>query len=1081
MQPNTDPFHELESALRAVTVGTPEDLAARLHNDDLGVHEAIRRSLPGEGWELFLLIDQFEELFAMATGPDRTRFVAALVNAVTHPRSQLRVMATLRADYYDRPLLHNELGELMRTRTETVLPPAGASLEEAIICPADGVGLSLEPGLVGEMLGDANGQPGSLPLVQYALTEMFERSNGTMTIETYRAIGGIAGALSQQADTVLASLSEPARAVAPRVFLELVELGDGPDDTRRRVNKSLLTNLGDTGAALEVIDRFGEARLLAFDRDPTTRSATVEVAHEALLTEWDTLRRWIDDGRDHLRTVRRMEELAHEWELSGRDRSLLLRGPRLASAEGVSKPKLQAFLSESRAARSRARRRRRFSMVGLAVVAGLLAVATIVALQGRNDARRATVAALADSARALSTNDPGLALAVALEANEAGGTARTRGAVLTALNSFTGQRGLRVATLRGFKGSVWSLAYSPDGAQLYGASDGLLGVQPWDVVAHRPGVPFEDWNEQALREIAITLDGRILSASLDNTVGVRDLMTGALLFVLEGHEHQVWSLDVHDELNIAASGSRDGTARIWDLATGTATRVIDIKASDTQSGLFPESNVDVWSVRFSPDGSRLATTGEDGMVRVWDVATGQELIAVQSHTDSGQDLAFSPDGSILYSAGDDGIVVALDALTGSRVGDRFPHSSGLRSLDIDSQGTRMVTGTVDGSAVLWDLLSRDSLAVMRGHDGLVNDVSFDRAGELVATAGQDGTIQLWDTDLTPGVTVIDGHARGEGGVPQKRVLSLAFHPDGTRLVTGSADGTAGVWDARDGSQIHRFVTGEDPVRDVAISPDGAIVATGLESGKVRLWDISGGAEIDDFDVPDKVRGLAFSADGTQLVAGAFGDVATVYEVGTRLSTRFIDAHPNNTRQLAVSSSGTLAMAGGDGLTRLWDLSTGELIADVSGHTGEVRRVVFSPDGSSMATSSSDGIVKVWDANTHENVATLAGHVAGIRALAISSDSRMLASGSEDLTIRLWDLEAQSDLATWHRQERDIWAVAFSPDGEWLASASADGTAVISYAGSDAARVCEWLQPYVSRSALVEALGGNEPVVCTNLE
>jgi WD40 repeat protein/DNA-binding SARP family transcriptional activator len=1081
MQPSVDPFHELESALRAVAVGTPEDLAARLHNDDLGIHEAIRRSLPGEGWELFLLVDQFEELFAMCPEPDRTRFVAALVAAATHPRSQLRVMVTLRADYFDRPLLHNELGELMRSRTETVLPLASAALEEAVVRPADAAGVSLEPGLVGEILGDANGQPGSLPLVQYALTELFERSGESMMIEDYRAIGGMSGALGQRADAVLEVLSEPARAIAPRVFLELVELGEGAEDTRRRVHKSALANLDSSGAAAEVIDRFGEARLLSFDRDPTTRSATVEVAHEALLSEWATLRRWIDDGRDHLRMVRRLEDLVEEWESSGRDKSLLLRGTRLDQADGISKPKLRAFVSESRKARSRGIRRRRLAMFGLAALSGLLAVAAAVAVRGRNDARAATVTALADSARALSDHDPALALAVALEADEAGGTARTRGALLTALNSFTGRRGLRVATLRGFEGSVWSLAYTADGSRLYGASDGLLGVQQWDVATNQAGMPLEDWNEKALREIAITRDGRILSASLDNTVGVRDLDTGAVLFVLEGHEHQVWALDVHDERNIAASGSRDGTARIWDLATGVAIRVIDTKASDRQSDLFPDTNMDVWSVRFSPDGSQLATTGEDGMVRIWDAATGEELIAVQAHTESGQDLAYAPDGSVVYSAGDDGIVVVVDALSGSHRGDRFPHSTGLRSLDIDSAGTRMVTGAVDGSAVLWDLRSRNALAVMGGHDGLVNDVSFDRAGRLVATAGQDGTIQLWDTEPSAGVTVIDGHARGDGGVPQKRVLSLAFHPDGTLLVTGSADGTAGVWDTRDGSQVHRFVTGEDHVRDVAISPDGQIVATGLESGKVRLWDTNTGAAVDDFDVPDKVRGLAFTSDGNRIVAGAFGAVVSVYDLQARATIGSIAAHPSNTRQLALSSSGTLAVAGGDGLTQVWTMDTGELVADIPGHGGEVRRVVFSLDGSMMATSSSDGVVKVWDANTYENLATLTGHVAGIRALAISPDSRLLASGSEDLTIRFWDVDTQSPLAAWRRQTRDIWSVAFSPDGEWLASASADGTAVISYAGSDAAQICGWLQPYVSRPDLVEALGGNEPVVCTNLE
>ena len=1082
MQPGADPFHELESALRAVTVGTPEDLATRLHNDDLGIHEAIRRSLPGEGWELFLLIDQFEELFAMSAEPDRTRFVAGLVAAVTHPRSQLRVMATLRADYYDRPLLHNELGELMRTRTETVLPLTSSELEEAITRPSDRAGVSLEPGLVGEILGDVSGQPGGLPLVQYALTELFERSGDTMTIEDYRAIGGVSGALGQRADAVLEVLSEPARAVASRVFLELVELGEGTDDTRRRVRKLALANLDASGGAIEVIDRFGEARLLSFDRDPTTRSATVEVAHEALLSEWGTLRRWIDDGREHLRTARRIEELADEWESAGRDKSLLLHGSRLDLADGISKPGVLAYVSESRRARSRRITRRRLVILGLAALSGLLAVAAVVAVRGRNDARNATAAALADSAVALADRDPALALALALEADEAQGTPKTEGAVLTALNAFTGRRGLRVATLRGFEGAVWSVAYTPDGRHLLGANDGLKGLQQWDAATGTRGVEHRDWHEQSLREIATTSDGRAVIASLDKTVGVRDLDTGALLLLLEGHEHQVWAVDVHEGTNRVATGSRDGTARIWDLETGAQERVIDPKASPQQSLILPGTSMVVWSVRFSPDGSQLATAGEDGMVRIWEVATGEELLAAQVHTRPVQDLAYAPDGSSVYSAGDDGIVVAVDPTTGARTQDRFPHSSGLWTLDLDPEGARMVTGASDGSAVLWDLNSREQLAVMRGHDGSIHDVAFDRTGELVATAGKDGTIQLWDTGLSDGATVVDGHLEGGADASQTRVLSVAYHPDGSRVVTGSADGTAGIWDVQNGSQVHRLVSGVS-VRDVAISPDGAIVATGLEKEdfKVQLWDAGSGAQLAEFPVPDKVRGLAFSGDGRLLVAGAFGDVATVYDVPNRTIVRSIPAHPDNTRQVAVSSTGVLAVAGGEGLTQLWDVETGDFIADVMGHTGEVRRVVFSTDGSLMATSSGDGTVIVRDANSYEVMATLEGHVAGIRALAVSPDGRLLASGSEDLTIRLWDIESHSHMATWRRQTKDIWAIAISADGDWIASASADGTVGVAYAGSDSEQICGWVHPYVSRAALVEALGGSAPVVCTKLE
>ena len=302
-------------------------LIDEIDRDELGLARCIQRVLPpGEG-ELVLLIDQFEELFTLVEDEEtRARFLDSLVAAVADPHSRMRVIATLRADFYDRPLLHPGLAEHVRTQTQTVLPLSSEELERAISGPAERVGVVAERVLVAEMVGDVMGQPGALPLLQYALTETFERRrDGTLTLEGYRETGGVTGALARRAEQLYAQMTTPAKDAARQLFLRLVTIGQGSEDTRRLVPMAELASLPIDGDAMEsVIDSFGGHRLLSFDRDPDSRGPTIEVAHEALLREWGRLRGRIDGARDDVIMRRRLESEAGEWQRAGRDPSFLL-------------------------------------------------------------------------------------------------------------------------------------------------------------------------------------------------------------------------------------------------------------------------------------------------------------------------------------------------------------------------------------------------------------------------------------------------------------------------------------------------------------------------------------------------------------------------------------------------------------------------------------------------------------------------------------------------------------------------------------------------------------------------------------
>ena len=216
--------------------------------------------------------------------------------------STVRVVATLRADYFDRPLAYAAFGNALRGRTVALGAMTATELADAIRRPAAAVGVEVDAALVARITGEAERQPGALPLVQHAMAELFERRRtNTITVGDLDESGGLSDALGRRAEAIYGELDESLRDHARRVFLCLVNVSEDHDDTRRRVRRTELEQEGLRGDELDALLReFGRHRLLTFDRDPASRTPTVEVAHEALLDHWPRLRTWIDDARDDL-------------------------------------------------------------------------------------------------------------------------------------------------------------------------------------------------------------------------------------------------------------------------------------------------------------------------------------------------------------------------------------------------------------------------------------------------------------------------------------------------------------------------------------------------------------------------------------------------------------------------------------------------------------------------------------------------------------------------------------------------------------------------------------------------------------
>ena len=445
--PGRHPMREIETALLGVAVEPPPSLMEVLETDELGLVRAIDRVLPDPGAELVMVVDQLEEIFTLVEDDlERAHVLGSLRAAALEPQSRLRVVTTLRADFYDAPLSVPGFGELLAARTEAITPMRPEELERAIVAPADRAGLVVEPRLLAEMIADVADRPGALPLLQYALTELAERAeDGVLSLEAYRRIGRVSGALARRAEQLFEPLNEPSRDACRQLFLRLVTLGEGTEDTRHRVRHSELLTLAETRAMDAVIETYGRHRLLSFDRDPDTREPTVEIAHEALLREWARLRGWIEASRDDLRLHAKISSATYEWDAAGRDADYLLTGARLAQVEETSGDDAirlteteRAYVDASVAYRdeqgeaervrlareTQLERRSRMRLRGLVAVltAGLLVAASLTAVaasRSRDSERsrdKATVLGLTGAALSNLKSDPDLSLRLALHA-----------------------------------------------------------------------------------------------------------------------------------------------------------------------------------------------------------------------------------------------------------------------------------------------------------------------------------------------------------------------------------------------------------------------------------------------------------------------------------------------------------------------------------------------------------------------------------------------------------------------------------------------------------------------------------------
>lgn len=324
MFPGSRPFDELAIALRAAL---PMHDTRQLPAGPTVLEDVLAVHLRSDG-RLLLVIDQLEELWTLATSDGvPTTFLSVLSGALRAAKGRLAVVAALRVDQLGAALRSPSLGPLIRAGIELVPPLDRDELRRAIERPAANASLELDPGLADTMVDEVADHPAMLPLLQYALTELTDRADGRhLRRGDYQAIGGVVGALAGRAETTYHALEPTAREVARQVFLHLVAVDAAGAAGARRVPMSTLHESADERS---VVERFSRARLLSSSRDARTDVATVEIAHEALVSRWPRLAAWVDEEREAMWLRRRLADAAEEWLERDRDPGFLLTGGRL--------------------------------------------------------------------------------------------------------------------------------------------------------------------------------------------------------------------------------------------------------------------------------------------------------------------------------------------------------------------------------------------------------------------------------------------------------------------------------------------------------------------------------------------------------------------------------------------------------------------------------------------------------------------------------------------------------------------------------------------------------------------------------
>ncbi|MDX3636331.1 hypothetical protein PV728_40135 [Streptomyces europaeiscabiei] len=1014
--------------------------------------------------ESWVAVDQFEEVFTLCRDEaQRARFIELLLTA-REPGSRLRVLIAVRADFYARCGEHAELANALSRAGLLVGPMNADELREAVVRPAQAIGLQVERSLTATLIEEVQGRPGALPMLSHALLETWRRRKGRMlTTAAYEAAGGLNGAIAASAEEVYGQLSASQAAAARQLLLRLVEPGRGTVDTGRPLTRAELLEWSHPDVHV-VVERLACARLLTVDEDG------VRLAHEALIGCWPRLYGWVEQDRERLRHHRQLTEAARAWLEHDRVPCTLYRGTRLARASEVfpghrrdlaltevERDFLTAAFDAREAERRAAARSTRRSRTLAGALSAVLAVALVVGLAAwrehddnrrqhtQNTARR--IAAVADGLRA---TDPRAALLLGAASWRIAPLPETRRALLGSLTQpeldsfsdpasgyrsqrFLADSGRTLLSVDDRTWQTWNLATR--------RSTGTGRLPEGEVQAAGP--------DARILAIAGT-DGRIRlwDTRADRWTDGEPLPPGHHAFAFGAGGGGYVVADPGPDVGSGAgsgSGSGPGRVRLRSVAGGEV--------------LFETREAGPANVVPSADGRLVAVCPVGKAPQVREIGTGRVLPGSWQRT---QGLC-GADSALVFGAGAQFAAVSED---GVRVWDI---NSGRPVAEIDDPGARYASFSQDARFLatagaadeirVWRLsdpatpVLRHPLNNQRLHGGLAWD-----PGSPVLRYLEGSTVHTLDL-----VTTVTSAWRD-------RPMGVLLSPDGRVFATAERSGAGYQFQLRDTedgrlvrtlqpppplmsrSRVGEPVDPGDTVPVMVFSPDGGrfvygVSAPGLGAAPQRftIWDLTRDREQTALDLATTESGTAVTAlalppDGRTLFTArtsAAGELsAEHWDTADRRRTRVATGPGLAGTRMDLSPDTEMIV----GDNRVFRRSTGRSVALDLVQGDHTSAVAFSPDGSRVAAGDRTGRVALWDGDLRRRVgvlrnvfpAPLGDTPEAVSALAFSPDGQTLAVGGDAGTIQLWDTTTQQPLGDpLPSPGEPIASLAFSPDNATL--------------------------------------------------
>ena len=1093
-RPKTHPVDELAAVivrLREPEKGkTQQDieagkLACGLRSQQVAAHTVLSRILSeNDNKRLLLVVDQFEELYASCSDiQERQLFLNQLLEAANLV-DNFTLLLTLRADFLGYALLDYRFANALQNADLKLAPMNREELQQAIALPANGQGVRLEEGLVKQILQAVVDSPGNLPLLEFTLTQLWaEQQNRQMTHAAYEAIGGVEKSLANHAEAEFAKLKPKEQEQAQQIFVQLVRPGEGTEDTRRLATKN---EVGDK-ENWDLVKRLADARLVVTGLNDTAgkKQETVEIVHETLIREWGQLHRWMESDRSFRTWQELLRSTMRQWENAGQDEESLLRGVQLGEAENwlqkrqdeLSKAE-QDFIQQSLALRDRDRkqkeRRHKFTLFGL--TGGLLVVSML-----------------------------------AMVAFWLRWTAQVEASGVTALRNFESGDGEIEALVSAMEAGqeVKKMAFwNSNCLQDCPATSPLLALQKiLDNIHQTNQINTYQRGVNSIRFIQKDNQQELIVASgEDGTVTWRDFH-GKPLITLKNPKlpnNSIKSIDFNEDQTILATGANNGWVKLWNVsqmwnflsadpnwsppAIASIHHQCDIKeyelakegdkCSVNNVRFLPKINllattgddgyVKLWTLQgkifktipvhrgsiksLNPNpynNQQFATTGEDGLAKLWDINQTKPIAIFKGHQCnvkgtkkcSVNSVWFHPNKKQLATAGDDGTVRLWDFLGKELTEKKFEaHHEGVETVRISKDGL-IATSASNGKVWLWKDFTRTLEAEFKGHQGSVVSTRFNTKGDILATAGKDdGTVRFW---AVPGISLIkpknpliklEGHEKGVG--------SVRFSPDSKLMITASDDDYIRVWNLK-GQLVTKFKAEQHGVNTVRFSPDKAknLIATGGKDGTIKLWTRTGEPlkSLKPFEGHSQaVRTINFNNQGDRLVTAGDDGIAKVWDLKGNKLQEFKQQGKVETTRFSPDGK-LLATVGENGTALLWDIN-GKLLEKLTGHKGYVNTVSFSPNENKLATSGDDSTVRLWDFSGKQlkEFKTYEGRVTHIN---FSPDGKLLATSSANYTTRLWNLSGQQ-VAEFTGHQGFVRSAGFIPDGKLLAIVTEDNTVIV---------------------------------------